>query len=53
MKIYLDFGYGFTDYTYAASANVKIEYQLFSDDLVSVINKAEFYMLTMWSNNYL
>lgn len=44
MKIYLDFGYGFTDYTYAASANVKIEYQLFSDDLVSVINKAEFYI---------
>ena len=44
MKIYLDFGTGFADYSYAASANVKIEYQLFSDDLVSVINKAEFYI---------
>ena len=44
MKIYLDFGTGFADYSYAASANVKIEYQLFSDDLVSVIDKAEFYI---------
>ena len=44
MKIYLDFGTGFADYSYSESANVKIEYQLFSDDLVSVINKAEFYI---------